>query len=80
LLRDEQATFSSEQINAMLLTELKQTCETSTKTPMADVVASVPGYWTSRQRKALVDSGKIAGTFSFFFLSRGSFRIKMISR
>jgi len=60
-LRDEQHTFIPEQINAMLIGELKKTCESSTGVPMADVCCSVPGYWTSKQRRALIDAGKIAG-------------------
>lgn len=60
-LKGEKRTFTAEQIAAMLLTDLKKTCETSTTVPMADVCVAVPGFWTTRQRRSMIDAGKIAG-------------------
>lgn len=62
LLRGEKKTFTAEQVNAMLMTDLKGTCEKSTGVPMADVVYAVPSFFTTRQRRAVIDAGKIAGS------------------
>eukprot|EP01123_Difflugia_compressa_P014891 TRINITY_DN810_c0_g1_i1.p1 TRINITY_DN810_c0_g1~~TRINITY_DN810_c0_g1_i1.p1 ORF type:complete len:867 (-),score=223.69 TRINITY_DN810_c0_g1_i1:108-2708(-) len=60
-LRNQKQTFSSQQISAMLLAHLKDTCEKYTSTKVANAVVSVPGYYTDAQRRALLDSCKIAG-------------------
>ena len=58
---NEQATFTTEAIAAMILGKLKKTAEAATKTKVHDVVISVPAYWTDSQRKALLDASQVAG-------------------
>lgn len=53
--------FSTEQIVAMLFTDLKQTCEASTGINVADCVISIPAWFTVRQRRVILDASKIAG-------------------
>ncbi|KAH3762417.1 heat-shock protein 70 [Pelomyxa schiedti] len=52
--------FTPEQVVAMLLGKLKTTTEKSIGTKVKDVVISVPGFWTDRQRRALLDAAEIA--------------------
>eukprot|EP00026_Physarum_polycephalum_P003020 Phypoly_transcript_03029.p1 GENE.Phypoly_transcript_03029~~Phypoly_transcript_03029.p1 ORF type:complete len:827 (+),score=228.19 Phypoly_transcript_03029:96-2576(+) len=58
---NEQATFTTEAVAAMILGKLKKTAEAATNAKVHDVVISVPAYWTDSQRKALLDATQIAG-------------------
>ncbi|PAA90347.1 hypothetical protein BOX15_Mlig019152g3 [Macrostomum lignano] len=58
---NEEATFSAEQVAAMLLTKLKTVAQSNLGTPVVDCVLNVPTYWTDRERRALLDATHIAG-------------------
>ncbi|KAF9730956.1 Heat shock protein hsp88, variant 2 [Paraphaeosphaeria minitans] len=53
--------FTATQIQAMFLTKIKQTASAELKLPVADVVISVPAWYTDAQRRALLDASEIAG-------------------
>jgi len=57
----EKRVFTPTTITAMVFQKLKDITEKSTEKPCTDVVISAPGYWTDRQRRALLDASKIAG-------------------
>lgn len=62
LYNDEEMVFSTEEIAAMLIGQLKQTVAVANEGVKAtDIVLSVPGYWTDRQRRSLLDACSIAG-------------------
>jgi len=61
MYNDELTTFSIEQILAMFFVKLKETTEQQMESVMRDVVVSVPGFFTSSQRQALLNSLTIAG-------------------
>ncbi|KAL8584488.1 hypothetical protein ACOMHN_016809 [Nucella lapillus] len=54
-------SFTAPQLQAMLLTKLKQTAETALKTKVVDAVISVPVYFTDCERRALLDACVAAG-------------------
>lgn len=58
---EQEHIFSPEQVTAMLFTKLKETCETALKKPMKDCVITVPSFFTSAERSALIDAAQIAG-------------------
>ncbi|KAF2451074.1 heat shock protein 70 [Karstenula rhodostoma CBS 690.94] len=53
--------FTATQISAMYLSKIKQTASAELKLPVADVVISVPAWYTDAQRRALLDASEIAG-------------------
>merc|ERR1719249_192985 len=53
--------LSSEQLTAALFTKLKDIGETALSVKVNDVVISVPAYFTDAERRALMDSAKMAG-------------------
>eukprot|EP01087_Luapelamoeba_hula_P007809 TRINITY_DN1918_c0_g1_i1.p1 TRINITY_DN1918_c0_g1~~TRINITY_DN1918_c0_g1_i1.p1 ORF type:complete len:796 (-),score=173.07 TRINITY_DN1918_c0_g1_i1:22-2409(-) len=57
----EQQLFSTTEVTGMMLAKIKEIIEKATLTKAKDVVISVPAYFTSRQRKALVDAASVAG-------------------
>jgi len=57
---DEQTTFTPEEILAMYLSKLKEIVERSQGVKVKDVVLSVPVFFTSSQRKALLDAAHIS--------------------
>jgi heat shock protein 4 len=57
----EQVTFTPEEVTAMVLVQLKAISENYLRTKVKDVVISIPGFFTSAQRRALLDSTQIAG-------------------
>lgn len=58
---DQEHVFTPEQVTAMLFTKLKETCEPALKKPMKDCVITVPSFFTSAERSALIDAAQIAG-------------------
>jgi len=58
---NKEASLSAEQLTAALFTKLKDTAEIALTTKVHDVVISVPCYFTDAERRALLDSAKIAG-------------------
>jgi len=59
--RNRQHTFTVEEVLAMLLRQLAHIAEMHLNGPLREVVVSVPGFFTSAQRQALLDATKIAG-------------------
>jgi heat shock protein 4 len=57
----EQVTFTPEEVTAMVLVQLKNISENYLRTKVKDVAISIPGFFTSAQRRALLDSTQIAG-------------------
>lgn len=53
--------FTATQITAAFLTKIKQTASVELKLPVADVVLSVPAWYTDSQRRAILDASEIAG-------------------
>lgn len=58
---EQEHVFTPEQVTGMLFTKLKETCETALKKPMKDCVITVPSFFTSAERSALIDAAQIAG-------------------
>lgn len=58
---EQEAVFTPVQVTAMLFTKLKETCESALKKPMKDCVITVPSFFTSAERSALIDAAQIAG-------------------
>jgi heat shock protein 4 len=59
---DNVVDFTTEELMGMMLTKLKQTAQRDLKTSnVKDVVISVPGFYTSAQRRAMLDAAQIAG-------------------
>eukprot|EP01126_Amoeba_proteus_P059233 TRINITY_DN771_c0_g1_i1.p1 TRINITY_DN771_c0_g1~~TRINITY_DN771_c0_g1_i1.p1 ORF type:complete len:814 (+),score=223.09 TRINITY_DN771_c0_g1_i1:88-2529(+) len=52
--------FTAEQLTACMLTNLKYTTEAFTLAPMSNCVVSVPGWWSHRQRRAMLNACSIA--------------------
>lgn len=57
----EKRLLSAEQLTAALFTKLKITAEVALSAQVNDVVISVPSYFTDAERRALLDSARIAG-------------------
>ncbi|OAX77152.1 hsp88-like protein, partial [Emergomyces africanus] len=53
--------FTATQLVAMFLTKIKSTVASELKLPVADVVLSVPPWFTDAQRRSLLDACEIAG-------------------
>lgn len=53
--------FSATQLTAMFLSKIKQTAQNELKLPVADIVISVPAWFTDGQRRSLLDAADIAG-------------------
>jgi len=53
--------LSAEQLTAALFTKLKDTAEVALSAKVNDVVISVPAYFTDAERRALLDSARMAG-------------------
>jgi len=57
----KEKTLTAEQLTSALFTKLKETGEIALGTKVVDVVVSVPSYFTDPERRALLDSAKMAG-------------------
>ncbi|KAB5572348.1 heat shock protein 70 family, partial [Coniochaeta sp. 2T2.1] len=53
--------FDATQLIAMFLSKIKQITAAELKLPVADLVLSVPAWFTDVQRRALIDAAEIAG-------------------
>lgn len=56
----ERKTFTPQQITAMMLQKVVEISEKGTTKKLNDLVISIPGFWTEKQRRALLDSCSIA--------------------
>ncbi|XP_059487618.1 heat shock 70 kDa protein cognate 4-like [Neocloeon triangulifer] len=61
MYKDEQKTFSPEEISSMVLVKMKETAEAYLGKSVKDAVITVPAYFNDSQRQATKDAGVIAG-------------------
>jgi molecular chaperone DnaK len=59
LIRDKQ--YSSEEISAFILREMREFCEEALGEEIKEAVITVPAYFDDSQRQATKDAGRIAG-------------------
>ena len=59
--KDEDKTFSAEEISAMILTYMKSVAENYIGDTVSSAVITVPAYFNDSQRMATKDAGRIAG-------------------
>jgi heat shock protein 4 len=58
---NEQQTFTFTELTAMFFNQVKDFTTAEIKVPVTDAVVSCPGWFTDRQRRALIDAASIAG-------------------
>jgi L1 cell adhesion molecule like protein len=61
IFKEEEKTFTPEEVSAMILTYLKQQAENYLGSTVTDAVITVPAYFNDAQRQATKDAALIAG-------------------
>ncbi|KAJ1558338.1 adenyl-nucleotide exchange factor sse1 [Nowakowskiella sp. JEL0078] len=61
MYQNESSEFTFTQISAMFLGKVRDFTAKELKLPVKDVVVSVPGWFTDRQRRAILDASEVAG-------------------
>lgn len=59
--QNDQRNFTFTQLSSMFLTQVKEFTGKEIKTAVTDVVISCPGWFTDRQRRAILDAADVAG-------------------
>ncbi|KAI9105235.1 heat shock protein 70 family [Phlyctochytrium arcticum] len=70
--QNEQRSFTFTQLCAMFLGQVKDFTSQEIKAPVSDVVISVPGWFTDRERRALLDAAHVAGLNPLRLLNDGT--------
>ncbi|KAJ3087232.1 adenyl-nucleotide exchange factor sse1 [Quaeritorhiza haematococci] len=61
MYQNERKTFSFTQLVAMYFNKVKEFTAKEIKIPVTDVVISCPGWFTDRQRRAIMDAAEVSG-------------------
>ena len=59
--KGQEKQFCAEEISSAVLTKMREIAEAYLRSPVKNVVVTVPAYYNDSQRKATIDAGAIAG-------------------
>ncbi|KAI9096909.1 heat shock protein 70 family [Phlyctochytrium arcticum] len=70
--QNEERSFTFSQLCAMFLGQVKDFTSKEIGSPVTDVVISVPGWFTDRERRALLDAADVAGLNALRLMNDGT--------